>query len=529
MQRDRVIIIGAGIAGLVAAVELAGRGLQVTLLERAGAPGGKMREVMVGPAADRRAVDAGPTVFTMRWVFDEIFARAGTSLEDHVTLQPVEVLARHAWSADERLDLFADMARSAEAIGDFSGAAEARRFLAFCKEAAEVYTTLEASFMQTQRPSPVGLLRNVGWRGLGGLLRIKPFETLWSALGQHFHDPRLRQLFGRYATYCGSSPFAAPATLMLVAHVEQRGVWLVAGGMQRLAETLAALSEKLGATIRYGTEVRDVKTAGGSVSGVELTSGEVLSADAVIVNADAAAAAAGLLGRDVAAALPAAHPSGRSLSAITWALAAETEGFPLLRHNVFFSGDYAAEFSDISEHQRVPRMPTVYVCAQDRGDPGDPQPQGPERLLCLINAPAYGDASPAGAPFDGPLDAPLDAKEIESCAQRTFDRIERCGLRIERQSAAMAVSTPQDFNRLFPGSGGALYGRASHGWQAAFNRPGARTRLPGLYLAGGSVHPGPGVPMAATSGRLAAESLLQDLDLQSTSLPAAMPGGISML
>ncbi|WP_420346283.1 1-hydroxycarotenoid 3,4-desaturase CrtD [Pelagibius sp.] len=525
VDRDRVIIVGAGIAGLVAAVELARRGLQVTLLERAAAPGGKMREVMVGPAADRRAIDAGPTVFTMRWVFDEIFARAGTALEDHVALQPVEVLARHAWSADQRLDLFADAARSAEAIGDFSGAAEARRFLAFCKEAAEVYTTLEASFMQTQRPSPVSLVRNVGWRGLGGLLRIKPFETLWSALGHHFHDPRLRQLFGRYATYCGSSPFAAPATLMLVAHVEQRGVWLVEGGMQRLAEALAALSESLGATLRYGAEVQDVKAAGGRVSGVELTSGEVLSADAVVVNADAAAAAAGLLGQDVAAALPAASPSGRSLSAVTWALTAKTEGFPLLRHNVFFSGDYAAEFSDIFDHQRAPRMPTVYVCAQDRGDPGDPHPQGPERLLCLINAPAGGD----GPPLDGPLDGPLDAKEIESCAQRAFDRMEHCGLRIERQSAAMAVSTPQDFNRLFPGSGGALYGRASHGWQAAFNRPGARTRLPGLYLAGGSVHPGPGVPMAATSGRLAAESLLQELDLQSTSLPAAMPGGISML
>lgn len=516
MSGARIIIVGAGIAGLVAAVELARRGLEVTLLERAEAPGGKMRELNVGPPADCRAVDSGPTVLTMRWVFDEIFDDAGAGLEDCLGLKQAEVLARHAWNAAERLDLHAETARSAEAIGDFAGAAEARRFLEFCTRAGEIYATLERSFMQAQRPSPTGLVRNVGWRGLGGLWRIKPFQTLWSALGEHFHDPRLRQLFARYATYCGASPFEAPATLMLVAHVEQKGVWLVEGGMQRLAEALAALAVRQGAEIRCSAQVAEVRAPAGRVEGVRLADGEDLAADAVLLNADVAAAAAGLLGQDIADAVPAPSPSARSLSAVTWSLVARAEGFSLLRHNVFFSSDYPAEFADIFERRRLPHSPTVYVCAQDRGDPGEAPPQGPERLFCLVNAPACGD---------GP---PFDALETESCAKNTFARLEGCGLHIERQETAATMTTPHDFDRLFPGSGGALYGQASHGWQASFSRPGARTRLPGLYLAGGSVHPGPGIPMAAISGRLAAASLLQDLASRSPSRPVAMPGGISM-
>jgi 1-hydroxycarotenoid 3,4-desaturase len=495
MQSPRVVVIGAGIGGLAAAIDMARAGLEVVVVERCPTPGGKMRETV----AAGRPIDSGPTVLTMRRVFDELFDRAGASLDGELSLRRADVLARHAWGPGARLDLHADVARSSEAIGEFAGTAEARRFDAFAAAAREVYRTLERPYLRSSRPTPLSLTWRIGPGRLGELWRIRPFATLWRALVGHFRDPRLQQLFGRYATYCGSSPFLAPATLMLVAHVEQDGVWLVEGGMQRLAEALAALAGRLGVRIEYEASVAEILVDGARARGVRLEDGRRLEAAAVVANADVAAFAQGLLGSRVRHAAAAVPVAARSLSAVTWSLVARTEGFPLLRHNVFFSGDYAAEFEDLFGARRPPGSPTVYVCAQDRADAPPGGPAAPERLMCLINAPATGD------------DPSRPATEYESCQERTFRQLERCGLRVQREATAMVTTTPRDFARMFPGTGGALYGRASHGWRASFSRPGSRSRVPGLYLAGGSTHPGPGVPMAALSGRLAAESLIEDL------------------
>ncbi len=488
-----VAVIGAGMAGLAAAIDLAARGARVVVIERAAGPGGKMREVEV---AGQR-IDAGPTVLTLRHVFDELFDHAGARLEDYVELRPTAVLARHAWSACERLDLFADVNASEAAIGRLAGLGEARRFAGFCREAARIYRTLERPFLRSERPSVLRLTRAIGWTHLADLWRIRPFTTLWRALGDHFHDPRLRQLFGRYATYCGSSPFESPATLMLVAHVEQRGVWLVEGGMQRLAQGLERLAQACSVEFRYGTSVTDLVTAAGRVSGVQLADGTRLNADAVIYNGDLNALAAGRMGKDALRAVPASPPNARSLSAVTWSMVARTEGFPLERHNVFFSRDCGREFESLSKGS-LPADPTVYVCAQDRPQVGndDAAADARERLLCLVNAPAIRDA------------AAQNERHLAACESNAFAALERCGLQVERRLDGIQRMTPHDFDRLFPGSGGALYGSASQGWRSSFVRPGSRSRLPGLFLAGGGVHPGAGVPMTALSGRLAAAAVL---------------------
>ena len=511
MRTPRVVVIGAGVGGLTAALDLAAHGVDVTVVERAGGPGGKMREVEIG----HRHLDCGPTVLTMVWVFDEIFADAGTSLAAEVTLRPLDILARHAWTADERLDLFADIERSVDAIGEFAGAAEARRYVQFCAWTRRVYETLEAPFLRSSEPSLRALLRHHAAADPAKLWQLAPFSTMWRTLGTYFHDRRLRQLFGRYATYCGSSPFQAPATLMLIAHVEQCGVWIVEGGMHRLAEALARIALGRGARFRYGAEAREIGLAGGRISGITLACGERLDADAVIVNADVAAVAAGWFGGPAARAVSRPPRSKQSLSAVTWAMVATCEGFPLTRHNVFFSDDYAAEFEDLFGRARLPLAPSVYVCAQDRENQAKSEYVGPETLLCLVNAP----------PMAGPH--ALAPSEIGQCELRTFALLERCGLRLRRKRDATIVTTPADFARMFPGTGGALYGPASHGWSAPFLRSGVRSRVPGLYLAGGSIHPGAGIPTSALSGRAAAASLLSDFVSTGRSGRAAMPGGTS--
>ncbi len=437
LARDRVVIVGAGVAGLVSAFALAARGLDVTLVERGAAPGGKMRQIPIGTSG----IDSGPTVFTMRWVFDELFAAAGKSFADHVRLRPLDILARHAWDERTRLDLFADREHSVEAIGDFAGAAEAARYRTFCHDSQRIYEILEKPFLRSAQPSMAGLIGADGFRGLWRLPRIKPFSSMWSALSGYFHDPRLRQLFGRYATYCGSSPFKAPATLMLVAHVEREGVWSVEGGMHGLAGALAAAGLSVGVTIRYGHEVSEVLTDNGRASGVKLSNGERIGADAVIVNADVAAVGNGLFGGNARRAVAATPLRARSLSAVTWSMVATTEGFPLRRHNVFFSRNYPAEFDAIFARGTLPQEPTVYVCAQDRECDTVVGAAG-ERLLVLVNAPPNGDRH-----F-------YDAAEVEQCAQRTFDVLERSGLQNQSATGRNAGDDPDGFQPAISGHGG---------------------------------------------------------------------------
>jgi 1-hydroxycarotenoid 3,4-desaturase len=500
---QRAVIIGAGAGGLSAAIRLAASGWAVTVLEKEAAPGGKMRQTP-SPAGP---VDAGPTVFTMRFVFEELFAAAGIDFAACVSLQRLTTLARHHWQGSDVFDLPADPAAAIDAVGGFAGAASARSFARFLKDSAAIYLALLKPFMTAQRPGPLTLAARAG----PALAATRPFDTLWRALGDYFPDPRLRQLFARYATYCGASPFSAPATLMLIAHVEQAGVWRVAGGMHALAQAMAKAAQGCGAVIRYGCSAREIDVSGGRASGVITTQGERIAADAVVFNGDCAALAGGLLGADVAAGSGVKAAQTRSLSALTWTSAARAEGFDLHHHTVFFGDAYRDEFRRIFADRALPEDPTIYVCAQDRPHTDHPEA---ERLLILVNAPPFADTHP------------LPAAEIDKCQSRTFARLAQAGLRLS-PAADWTRTSPEEFQALFPGTGGAIYGGANHGPWAAFQRPAARTKLPGLYLAGGSAHPSAGVPMATLSGGLAAQAILADCASTPQSRPAAISGAIS--
>ncbi len=485
------MIVGAGIGGLVSAVLLASRGMAVTVLEKEAAAGGKVRKLDVHGAM----VDAGPTVFTMRGVIDEIFAGAGATTEDYIKLHTADRIARHAWDAETRLDLFADHARSVQAIGEFAGEKAAAGFESFSKEARRIFDILDRPFLQDSKTYPPGLMWRIGLWRINALIAIRPYESLWKVLKEHFDDPRLLQLFGRYTTYCGSSPFQTPATLMLIAHVESQGVWAIEGGISALAGGLERLAREKGVVFRYGACVSRIDVQNKAVAGVELASGEYLAADKVIFNGDPAALASGLLGASAIRATPKMPVKARSLSALVWLANAKTSGFELDHHNVFFSDDYEAEFRNIKAG-RPPANPTAYVCALDRGQSAAPANQ-PERLQIIVNAPANGDTEQYAS------------RERYRCTTDMLARLRACGLELE-QPLPHRLVTPTDFATLFPATGGALYGRASHGWAASFLRPGSRTSIRGLYCAGGATHPGAGVPMAALSGRLATQALLSD-------------------
>jgi 1-hydroxycarotenoid 3,4-desaturase len=487
------VIIGAGAGGLSAAVDLAVAGWQVDVFDSNSEPGGKMHQRQVGDVS----INGGPTVFTMHWVFDELFKRAGAKLDSRVRLTESKRLARHAWADGSHLDLFHDMDQSAAAIAHFSDDQNAEGYRRFCAHGELVHDLLRDNFMATAQPSPIRL----GYRLLrdGGLnaLAVAPHKTLWQALGHYFTDPRLRQLYGRYATYVGSSPLSTPSTLMLVAHVERQGVWCVDGGMRALAQSIAELGEEHGAKFHFNSHVATVDCTNGHATGVTLTSGESVSADVVIFNGDAAALSDGLLGTAVSRSVPTRAPSARGLSAITWCINGSTSGFDLDYHNVFFADDYQKEFTSIFEEGRICAEPTVYVCAQDRVNGGMTR-AGDERLLLLINAPAHGDRTT------------WTSDDLRQQREKAFRVLARGGLSIDFQEEACLATAPYDWNERFPASGGSLYGAASHWMFSSFSRPSAKTQIQGLYLAGGSAHPGPGVPMATLSGSLAARQILGD-------------------
>ena len=505
-QDKTVVVIGAGLGGLATALRLAHRGLAVTVLERAAGPGGKMRTL----PSDAGPVDAGPTVLTMRHVFDQLFEEVDATLADHVTLEPETILARHFWRDGSTLDLHADPEKSATAIRDFGGPRAEQEYRRFSARAKRLYEAFKAPMMEAAAPSQLALTAHV-LRDPTIIPAMAPHRSLMFSLRSQFSDPRLVQLFGRYATYVGGSPYKSPAILSLIAHAEATGVWRVKGGMHKLARAMADLAAAKGAVFHYGTHVHRIEVQGGRTVAVIDATGTRHPATHVVFNGDPAALTQGLLGEACRRAIGDTTTNPRSLSAYVWAFASRPAGPDLAYHSVFFGADPRTEFDPLHAGQ-PPVDPTLYLCAEDRG--GGHRPSGPERFEIIMNGPPV---HPRGD----------SQKEPPPCQTQMLTTLSHFGLTFAPGPTPRSLTTPSDFQTLYPGSAGSLYGRSPHGMMAAFHRPTARTALPGLILTGGGAHPGAGIPMATLSGKHAAAAILTDPALTSPSRQTAMPGGMS--
>ncbi|NNE87972.1 MAG: phytoene desaturase [Silicimonas sp.] len=497
-----VIVIGAGIGGLATALRLAHAGLSVRVLERHATPGGKIRTVpsSAGP------VDAGPTVLTMKHVFDQLFADVGEQLSDHVTLHPLPTLARHYWRDGTCLDLMPDISQSIANITQALGDDAARDYARFAKLSERLFKAFDAPMMQAATPSMATLTAKVLSRT--GLIKdMTPHMSLDRALSRHFKDPRLAQLFGRYATYVGGSPKGSPAILSLIAHAEAAGVWRVEGGFHTLPRAIEALATRRGASFLYGTDVQDVKKEGADF--VVNTQYETFTANQIVFNGDPRALQTGALGADLKSAVAQKSVEPRSLSAAVLSFAARATGPSLAHHTVFFGDTPNAEFDALHEG-RLPTDATLYVCAEDQGciHPNTTE----ERFEIILNAPAG---------------LTQTVQEKHACLTYILQRLRQFGLTFDPIPKADALTMPADFDQMFPASQGALYGRSPAGMTAAFKRPTARTRVPGLYLTGGGAHPGAGVPMATLSARHAVAAIMADRTSQSKLVPTDTPGGTS--
>ncbi|HAJ35875.1 MAG TPA: phytoene desaturase [Chloroflexi bacterium] len=485
-----VVVIGAGIGGLSAAIRLAAAGRRVAVLEQGAQVGGKMSQVV----QDGYRWDTGPSVITMRPVFEELFAAAGRRLEEYLTLEPVEPLTRYFFPDGTRLDATRDLARMAEQIAALD-ARDVEGYLDFLEYAARLHRITGPVFVYNQPPT---------WRTFLGvspadMMRVDPWLTMDQAIRRRVHSPHLRQLLGRFATYVGASPFQAPATLSVIAHVELTGgVWYPRGGIYQIATALARLATELGVEIHTRTPVIRILVEHGRATGVVTADGRTLAAASVLANVDVTTVYTQLLSPEIA---PARREALRrrqtSCSGYVLLLGVEGEHPQLAHHNIFFNRDYRREFADIFQRGAPPRDPTVYVAITSKRDPTH-APPGCENWFVLVNAP------PLGPAFDW---------EQQGAAYRALvlDTLARYGLDIRPRIRSEVALTPADLQRLTGAWRGALYGISSNQALNAFRRP--HNRCPdvrGLYFAGGTTHPGGGVPMVTLSGKVAAELLLRD-------------------
>lgn len=486
--RRTVIVIGAGIGGLSAAVRLADAGHHVQVIEAAAGPGGKMRthKGSTGP------IDIGPTVLTLLPVFERLFRSIGENIHDHLDLVREPLLARHWWPDGTRLDLFEDFDASRHAIFDCFGARAARDFTTFFDTTRVLFECFDRPVMQSAQPS----LLTMGLTVLKNprvISKMQSLKTLDQSLRTYFRDPPLQQLFGRYATYVGGAPQTAPALLSLIWQAEARGVWTIAGGMHILAKTLESLCIRRNVQFHYNCRAIDMVRSKDRIQQVVLDDQSSLSADAVIFNGDPRALAMGEVGTDALDIAPHTKTEKRSLSAYVWGFDAATNYPDLAHHNVFFSDVPNSEFADIAKGQ-MPVDPTIYVCAQDRGL-NKPKPEV-DRFEIILNAPPLSTRAPK-------------PEDFETCKAITFDRLKRFGLTFQRDLQRAHLTMPQDFAELFPASDGSLYGQSPDGVMATLKRPNCVTPIKNLFLVGGGVHPGAGVPMAALCGQLAVDEMMR--------------------
>jgi phytoene desaturase len=483
-------IIGAGFGGLAAAIHLAAKGYRVTVYERQSMPGGKASEI----TADGFRFDTGPSLLTMPFVLEDLYDAAGAAAEERVQLAPVDPICRYFYPDGAVLSAHADEGAFEQELRTFApGDADTlRRFLDYSQR---IYERTSDIFLFNSLGDLKSLLRVRNLPTLLRLPQIDPFRTVHEGVQSYFSDPRLVQLFDRYATYNGSNPWQAPATLNIIPYVEYRlGGWYVRGGMYALVRSLAALAERLGAELRYGSDVERIDVAGGRVRGVHVDAA-FIPHDAVISNADAVFTMTQLVeGKEKRKQRYRELEPSCSGLVFLWGVRGTESA--LAHHNIFFSEDYRREFDDIFERLVPPADPTVYVSITARSDPSH-APGGHENWFVLINMPYLTDEN---------RDTDIDTIRASVLAQLQASGVDLTG-RIVHES----VITPQDLEQRTNSNRGSIYGISSNSRNAAFLRPQNRVRsVPGLFLAGGSAHPGGGVPLVLLSGKLAARGVMRE-------------------
>jgi phytoene desaturase len=505
-----VVVIGGGVGSMATAIRLAARGHRVQLFERRHELGGKLTE----RRRDGFVFGLGPSLLTLPELFGALAAEAGRKLDELVTLTEVDPVCRYHFPDGSVLDARSDPGAMAAEVERFSPG-QGQAWQRYFEWGERCWAASERAFLSGPLDLP-GLARRQA--SVADLFASAPGQTLAGLARRFFTDPRLIQYACRYATYSGSSPYRAPAAVGCIPYLEHaRGAWYVDGGLARLRDALARLLAELGVVVHTGAAVSQILTAGGQpVAGADmgrpgpgrpargrgargraggvLVAGERVPADIVVCGADSARLYRDLCpSRAMRRRIARIGPSSSGFLVLA-ALSGRTAG--LAHHNVIFSADYRAEFTDIFGRHQPPADPTIYVGRPAAQDPAS-APPGQESLTLLVNV-------PAGSPGNWGRSA-ADYREL------VLGKLDAAGLGVRDRVLFTETLTPADFERRYDGWLGSIYGTSHNGRLAPFRRPGNRGPLAGLYLVGGSVHPGGGLPLVVIGSRIVADLVTEDL------------------
>jgi len=502
----QTIIIGAGIAGLAAAVRLAAAGHEVTVFEANDGPGGKLSQFALG---DYR-FDFGPSLFTMPQYVDELFRLAGEEPTAHFNYVELPDVCHYWWPDGTRFTAPGNADRLADAAAETFGVPR-KRVADFMADAARKYELTGRTFLEKSLHKAATWM---DWQVAGAMLRVPTLDLLTNMNAVHERDlkhPKLVQLFNRFATYNGSNPYKAPGLLSMIPHFEHHfGAYLPTGGMYDISRSVYELGKRLGVTYHFGQRVQEIVRHDETVTGVRV-GGRFHAADTVVCNMDVWLAYDKLLPRAKKPTRTLSQQKSTSAIIFYWGVERAFDGLGV--HNIFFSDDYRAEFDKLEAGELADDV-TVYVNVSGKLVKED-APDGCENWFVMVNAPSdTGQDWEAMIPelrqrvinklekqLVAPASPPLSVKQSGSGAVG-----EPGGIDLESLIVEERIITPSEIERLTGSHQGALYGTSSNNTMAAFLRhPNFSSRIEGLYFLGGSVHPGGGVPLCLLSAKITAE------------------------
>jgi diapolycopene oxygenase len=494
-----IAVIGGGLAGLAAACTLSARGHKVILFEKNDWLGGKAAEF----ADSGFRFDMGPTILTVPRVLDRIFAEAGLKTAERLDLRRLDPQWRCFFDDGSVLDLRQDVPTMEGVLQAYAPGSE-RGYAEFIAMSAKLHSVSEKFFFWRSVEDITDTLdfkKNMDLATLNDVMSLRMGTTVAGQIRKRVKDPRVAQMLDHFVQYVGSSPYMSPAVLCSIAHMQTNdGVWYPMGGTRAVPVALEKLAREHGVEFRLGTGVAKIHAPQGRVSRVETENGELIDVAAVVSNMDSVRTYRELVGGAPAQAFAKRWKREPACSGVVLYLGLDRAYEHLAHHDFVFSRDPEEEFDFIYHKGEPAPDPTCYIAAPARTEPGV-APEGGEALYILVHTPYL-------RPHHN------WSQMLPAYRKVIFDKLARtAGLKdLESRIRVERALTPQDIHDRYRVLNGAIYGLASHGRMFGAFKPGNRSRdLPGLYLAGGAAHPGPGMPMVLMSGWIAADTLHADL------------------